>query len=106
VFNEQRQTQRKLLKVKAVVVVDGFAPVAAKTVDVGANGMCIMSPDPIQVGANAQLRFDLFVDGSMTTIDVRCKVTYCILSHGDFKVGFNFLNLNLSGMTQLAKFMK
>jgi c-di-GMP-binding flagellar brake protein YcgR len=106
VFNEQRLTQRKLLKVKAVVVVDGYAPAMVKTVDVSASGMCIMSADPIQVGAQAQLRFDLFVDGSMTTIDVRCRATYCILSHGDFKVGFNFLNLNLSGMTQLAKFMK
>ncbi|NHZ87828.1 PilZ domain-containing protein [Massilia sp. CCM 8733] len=105
-FNEQRQTQRKLLKVKAVVVVDGFSPVTVKTVDVGANGMCILSPDPIQVGANAQLRFDLFVDGGMTTIDVRSKASYCILSHGAFKIGFSFLNLNLSGMTQLAKFLK
>lgn len=106
VFNEQRLTQRKLLKVKALVAVEGCAPITVKTVDVGANGMCIVSPDPIQVGANAQLRFDLFVDGSMTTIDVRGRASYCILSHGDFKVGFNFLNLNLSGMTQLAKFMK
>lgn len=106
VFNEQRQTQRKLLKVKAVVAVDGCAPVMVKTVDVGSNGMCVMSSDPIQVGANAQLRFDLFVEGTMSTIEVRCKASYCILSHGDFKVGFNFLNLNLAGMTQLAKFMK
>ncbi|NHZ62374.1 PilZ domain-containing protein [Massilia genomosp. 1] len=105
-FNEQRQAQRKLLKVKAVVTVDGSAPAAVKTVDVGANGMCIMSPEPIQVGASAQLRFDLFVDGVMTTIDVRGKASYCILSHGDFKVGFSFLNLNLSGVTQLAKFLK
>jgi hypothetical protein len=106
VFNEQRQAQRKLLKVKAVVAVDGCAPVMAKTVDVGSNGMCIMSSDPIQVGSSAQLRFDLLVEGSVTTIDVRCKTSYCILSHGDFKVGFQFLNLNLSGMTQLARFMK
>ena len=105
-FNEQRLTQRKLLKVKAVVVVDGFSPAMVKTVDVSPSGMCIMSADPIQVGATAQLRFDLFVEGSITTIDVRCRASYCILSHGDFKVGFSFLNLNLSGMTALAKFMK
>lgn len=91
---------------KALVAVEGRAPVVVKTVDVGANGMCIMSADPIQVGTNAQLRFDLFVEGSISTIDVRCKASYCILSHGDFKVGFQFLNLNLAGMTQLAKFMK
>ncbi|MDQ1920189.1 PilZ domain-containing protein [Massilia pseudoviolaceinigra] len=105
-FNEQRQSQRKVLKVRAHVVVDGFAPVAVRTVDISSSGMCIVSPDPIQEGANALLRFDLSVDGNVTAIEVRSRASYCILSHGDFKVGFNFLNLSLSGMTQLAKFMR
>ncbi|MDM5180585.1 PilZ domain-containing protein [Massilia sp. DJPM01] len=105
-FSEQRQSQRKILKVKAIVVVDGFSPVTVRTVDIGSSGMCVMSPDPVQVGAEALLRFDLVVDGSVTAIEVRSRASYCILSHGDFKVGFNFLNLSLSGMTQLVKFMR
>ncbi|QPI49281.1 PilZ domain-containing protein [Massilia antarctica] len=94
------------MKVKAVVVVDGFAPVTVRTVDIGSSGICVMSPDPIQVGVDALLRFNLPVEGSVTAIEVRSRASYCILSHGDFKVGFNFLNLSLSGMTQLAKFMR
>ena len=106
VFNEQRQAQRKVVKVKALVAPEGGAMVVARTVDISASGMCVSVADPLTLGVSAQLRFDLLVDGKPHTIQVKSKVKYCILSGSEFKVGFTFLNLDLSSMTTLAKFLR
>ena len=105
-FNEQRTTQRKVLKVKALVAPEAGAAVAARTVDISSSGMCVSVADPMAVGATAHVRFDLLVDGKPNTIQVKSRVTYCILSGNEFKVGFTFLNLDLSSMTTLAKFLR
>jgi hypothetical protein len=52
------------------------------------------------------LRFDLLVDGNIVPINTRAKASHCILSHGEFKVGFQFLNLDLGAMTALARFLR
>ena len=106
VFNEQRQTQRKVLKVKALIVPEGGSPLVARTVDVSSSGMCVSVSAPIELGTHSQLRFDLLVDGKPNTIEVRSKVSYCILSGDEFKVGFQFVNLDLSSMTALAKYLR
>jgi hypothetical protein len=31
---------------------------------------------------------------------------YCIFSNGEYKIGFQFLSLELAAMTLLAKFMR
>lgn len=105
-FNEQRSTQRKVVKVKALVALEGGAAVAARTVDISASGMCVSVADPMAVGASAQVRFDLLVEGRPNTIQVKSRATYCILSGNEFKVGLTFLNLDLSSMTTLAKFLR
>lgn len=105
-FNEQKQSQRKVLKVKALIAAEGQAPASARTVDIGMNGMAVMAVDPIPVGANVQLRFDLFVDGALAPVEVRGKANYCILSHGDFKIGLTFVNLGLPAMTTLGKYLR
>ena len=46
------------------------------------------------------------VDGKLVTISARAKVMYCIISNNEFKVGFQFLNLELTAMTALARFMR
>jgi hypothetical protein len=106
VFNEQRQSPRKVFKVKAVVAIEGEAPLAVRTVDIGSNGLCVSSPAPIQVGQDANVRFELFFEGKATPIDTRCKAVYCVFSNGEFKVGFQFLQLALADMTRLAKFLR
>lgn len=105
-FNEQRQSQRKVLKVKALLAPEGADPLTVRTVDIGSSGMCVSSPDPMTLGTTTQVRFDLLVEGKPHAIQVRSKVTYCILSGSEFKVGLQFLNLDLSSMTMLAKFLR
>lgn len=106
VFNEQRTATRKIVKVKARLVIDGQAPVVARTVDVSSAGMCIQVAEPCRTGVSCQISFDLFYDGKSTPISARSKIAYCILSGNEFKVGLVFQNLDLSAMTALARFLR
>lgn len=105
-FGDKRTSARKILKTRAVVAMEGDAPVLGRTADVGANGASIGVPNPLLVGQAGQLSFDILVDGKLTTISARAKVMYCIMSNNEFKVGFQFLNLELAAMTALARFMR
>lgn len=95
-----------MLKARAVVTYDGVAPLTARTVDVGGNGICLNYPQPMPTGRECELSFDLFLDGKVSTVKTRSKALYCIFSNGEYKIGFQFLNLELSAMTLLAKFMR
>jgi hypothetical protein len=105
-MTDQRQSARKILKVKAVLAMDGQAPKQGRTADVGANGVSVSVENPLQVGQTGQVGFDLLVEGKLAPILARAKVIHCIFSGGDFKVGFQFLNLDLTAMTQLSRFLR
>ena len=105
-FNEQRQTARRVLKVRAVIVPGGCEPLVARTLDVSGSGMCVSVSAPMELGGICHLHFDLLNDGKSHTIHVTAKVSYCILSGDEFKVGFQFINLDLASMTALAKFLR
>jgi c-di-GMP-binding flagellar brake protein YcgR len=106
VFTEQRKSTRKILKTKAVLVVDSDGPLAGRTTDLSASGVSVSFSGPLPVGQIGQLMFDIFVDGKLTTIKARARAAYCIFSSGDFKVGFEFVNLDLSAMTAVARFLR
>ena len=95
-----------MLKTRAVVTFDGAAPLTARTIDVGGSGICISYPAPMAQGQACELSFDLFLDGKVCTVKTRSKALYCIFSNGEYKIGFQFLSLELAAMTLLAKFMR
>jgi hypothetical protein len=103
---EQRTSPRKVLRVKAMLVMDGAAPVAARTFDIGANGLGLTLSEPLVVGKQGQITFEMYFEAKSSVITSRAAVTYCIFSGGDFKAGFQFINLELSAMTVIAKFMR
>lgn len=105
-FNEQRTSPRKVLKARAVVTFDGAAPLAARTVDVGGNGLCLTYTQPMPAGGECTLSFEVLLDGKLHTVKTRSKSLYCIFSNGEYKVGFQFLSLDLAAMTLLAKYMR
>jgi hypothetical protein len=106
VSTEQRKSERRILKVKAVLALDGQAPMLGRTADIGANGVSVTAPSPMQVGQSGQVHFDLLVEGQVTPIHVRVRVVYCIFGGGEFKVGFQFLNPDLNTSRQLARFLR
>jgi hypothetical protein len=89
-----------------MLAADGAEPVLARTVDISASGMSVALPGPMKVGDTGMIKFDLFFEGKATPITARAKASYCIFSAGEFKVGLQFLNLDLSAMTVLAKYLR
>lgn len=89
-----------------MLALEGAGRALVRTVDLGSSGMSVASPDPLPLGATGNISFDLFLDGKPTPVSARSKVTYCIFSHGEFKAGLQFLNLELTGMTAVAKFLR
>jgi c-di-GMP-binding flagellar brake protein YcgR len=106
VFTEQRQSERKLVRTRARVTMEGAATVSGRTSDLAANGVGITLPDPVPVGQAGQVSFDLLIDGKIVPISARAKALHCIYSHGEFKVGFQFVNLDLAAMTAVARFLR
>ena len=105
-FSEQRTSERKLLRTRARVAMEGIAPASGRTSDLGANGVCINLPDPLPVGQTGQVSFELLIDGKLVPISARARALYCIFSNGEFKVGFQFLNLELAAMTAVARYLR
>lgn len=105
-FNEQRTSPRKPLKSRAIVVFEGAAPLLARTADVSGNGISLTHSAPVQPGLDCQLSFELYLDGKVCTIKTRSKALYCIFSNGEYKSGYQFLGLDLSAMTLLAKYLR
>lgn len=104
--SEQRQSPRKILKTRAMLVPEAGARVMGRTTDLSANGVSVNVPQPLGVGQTVQMRFDLLVEGNVVPIQSRARTQYCILSNGEFKVGLQFLNLELSAMTALSRFLR
>lgn len=105
-FIEQRLAPRRALKVKVLIAPEAVEPVIARTLDISSSGLCVNTMQPMPLADTAQLRFDLLVDGKANPIQVKCKVLYCVLSGSEYKVGFQFLNLNLTAMTTIAKYLR
>lgn len=85
---------------------EGAAPLLGRTSDIGANGVSLTMPHPVAVGQTVQVRFDMLVEGAVVPVNTRGKTLYCILSSGEFKVGLQFLGLELGVMTALSRFLR
>lgn len=105
-LSEQRKSERKLLRTRARVTMEGAAPASGRTNDLGANGISINLPDPLAIGQAGQISFDLLVDGKLVPVSAHARALYCIFSNGEYKVGFQFLNLELTAMTAVARFLR
>jgi len=107
VQSDQRQSKRKILKVKAMLMMEGSASTRlARTFDVSGEGVSIIVADAVPPGAHGSVRFEIFHEGKATPISARSRVQYCILSHGEYKVGLQFVNLELSAMAALSRFLQ
>jgi hypothetical protein len=105
VHNELRASKRKALKVKALLAMEGEDTIMARTADVGGDGLCLMVGKSLKPGAVGMVRFELLHEGKVKSIAVRASVQYCILTNGEYKVGFRFVNLELSAMAALSRYL-
>lgn len=103
---EQRKSSRKIYKAKALLALNGKPVAVGRTLDIGADGISVGFPDPVEAGQGGQVRFDLLVDGRPNTITTPIKVVYCIFSHGEFKVGLNFSNPDAATNSLVTRFLR
>jgi len=103
---DSRQGARKILRVKAMIVMDGVGPVPARTFDLGLAGMSLTSPNKVNVGQSGQVVFEMLVDGKPQLVNVRGKASHCIFSGNEFKLGFTFLPLDNDAAGAITKFMR
>lgn len=89
-----------------MLALEGSAPVLGRTTDISANGVSVTLEQPVGIGQTAQMRFDLLVEGKLVPIHSKARTQYCILSNGEFKVGLQFLNMELGTMTALSRFLR
>ena len=101
-----RQGARKILRVRAMVVIDGGAPIAARTFDLSLGGMSVTTGTRVETGQAGQVVFEMLVDGKPQIITCRAKVSHCIFSGDEFKVGFAFQPLSPEAINAITKFVK
>jgi hypothetical protein len=106
VLVDQRQISRKILRAKAMVVLDGAAPAPARTLDICQSGLSVTLGHMVPAGSMGNVSFEMFIDGKAQIITCRAKVTYCIFSGDDVKVGFQFINPDQATMAAITKFMR
>ena len=85
---------------------DGGAPMAARTFDLGLAGISLTSEHKVQVGASGQIVFEMLVEGRPQIVNTRGKVSHCIFGSGEFKIGFVFLPLDNEAAGAITKFMR
>ncbi len=94
------------MRAKAVIVMDGMPPLQGRTLDIGATGMSLTFEHKLAVGHLGQVSFELFLDGKPQVMTCRSKVTYCIFSGDHFKIGYQFVNLDLATSAAITKFLR
>ncbi|MTV56178.1 PilZ domain-containing protein [Pseudoduganella buxea] len=103
---DQRQGVRKILRTKAMLVIDGAAPALARTFDLGQGGMAVTTEKKVEVGQGGQVVFELLVEGKPQLLTCRVKVAHCIFSGDEFKVGFAFGTLAPEVNAAIAKYIR
>ncbi len=89
-----------------MIVLDGGAPMAARTFDLGLAGISLTSENKVEVGATGQVVFEMLVDGKPQIVNTRGKVNNCIFSGNEFKIGFVFLPLDNEAAAAITRFMR
>lgn len=105
---EQRQSQRKVLRVKALLTIGTTEPITVQTMDVGCFGMSLVDvPAPLAIGQMVDVSFAMFFDGMNHDISVNARISYCLkLDDAGFKVGMQFLALDTSeGAALIARYI-
>lgn len=103
---DQRSAARKIVRAKAVVVMDGLPPQQGRTIDISGTGVSLTFDHKLAVGHMGQVTFELFMDGKGQLVSTRCKVNYCIFSGDQFKIGFTYVNPDLGTMATVNKFLR
>ena len=103
-MEERKQAGRRIVKARAVLAMEGQAPLQGRTTEVGVNGASIALERPLRVGQDGHLGFDLLVEGRRTPIAARAGVHYGVFGSGECRSGFRFLGLDTAAAGEWSRF--
>lgn len=102
---DNRRGIRKVLRVPAILLLDGERPVKIRTNNIGTEGLGIVVPHQVQEGKKGQIHFRLFLDGKTSDIVAHIKVVHCVFSGAELKAGLLFSALDKPAAEVVSKFM-
>jgi hypothetical protein len=103
---EQRKAVRKVLKVKAILAMNGHEAISVHTMDISATGVSMAVPHPLEAGQQGQVAFSIFFDGKTHPVNALVKVAHCVFGGDEFKAGFMFTKVDAAGTTAINKFFQ
>lgn len=105
-MEEQRKTERKIVKVKVLVKLEGGEAIMGRTFDLGASGVGVLLDVPLKMALQARVSIGLLINGVLTPMHTQARVQYCIFSSGDYRIGFQFLQLDAAVAAMLGRFLR
>lgn len=105
-MEEQRKTERKMVKVKTLVKLDGGEAIMGRSFDLADSGVGVLLDVPLKTGTQARVSIGLLVNGVASPIHTQARVQYCIFSNNEYRIGFQFLQLEPATATTLARFLR
>lgn len=90
-----RKTPRILFRRSAVLRLNADKVVAAKTIDISSDGICLLADIAINADALCTVEFNASYTEEPIILRLRAHVAYCVLAGQDgFRLGFQFCDLD------------
>lgn len=103
---DNRGATRKVLKTKAQLSISNGQPIEARTIDIGADGVGLLLPGPVSPGQQGRVILNMFFDGKAHLVNAAVKVSYCVFSSGEFRVGFQFVGLEPTALSSISAYLR
>lgn len=105
-MEEQRKAERKIVKVKALVKLEGGDAIMGRTFDLGTTGVGLLLDVPMKTGVQVRVSVGLLINGVVSPMHTQARVQYCIFSNGDYRIGMQFLQIDTTTATTLARYLR
>ncbi len=104
---DNRQSPRKVLRIKAILTVEGSARWTVRTMDIGKYGMSLNDiARPLAPGQEVHVAFEMAFSGKVHNVSVNARVSHCTDTKLDgFKAGLQFVDLDPEVTAMLGQYL-
>lgn len=104
---DKRQSARKVLRIKAVLTVNGSARWNVRTTDIGMYGMCLNDiARALDPGQEVHVAFEMAFSGKVHNVSVNARVSHCTDTRSDgFKAGLQFVDPDPEVTAMLERYL-
>lgn len=102
---DRRSGPRRPCRIRADVRLPDGVAIAATSLDIGREGMALLLPRPLPVGAECAIQFSLYVFGAIHRIHLSARALNSVFMSHDIRVGFSFVRLTPDIQRLLSEFV-